>query len=113
MAFKFKNRKVKMAEPLAEDFYVVHTTHKWQCHTYASFKDAYDTFKMACKCSGPAAMWRGPNWVKLYEHGEYPNVKWPREFLDPRGNGLENYVGNPLEDESSKEYFDRYIAGDR
>lgn len=99
------------------DYYVLHAFTERQRHMYTNFREAFKAFTKACKCRGSAAMWRGPKWERLFVHGAYPEqLSEPYEsysFLDPRGDGLENYPGNSLDDEESLAYFDRYIAGDR
>lgn len=57
----------------AKEVYVVNTTPGFICHEFDTFRSAFKVFRLAAKRKhGSAALWRGPNWEKLFEHGEYP-----------------------------------------
>jgi hypothetical protein len=55
--------------------FVVHSIPEETREQFEDYKAAFKAFKKAVrrKGLGSVAMWRGPDWTKLYEDGLYPH----------------------------------------
>lgn len=57
------------------EIYVVHTVPDQKKQVFADFKSAFKVWRATCKAKrGAGALWRGPNWTKLYETPYYPEA---------------------------------------
>jgi hypothetical protein len=57
----------------AVELFVLHSLPDRKKETFSTYKEAFAAFKQRTKQRGGSfALWRGPDWTKLYSNDTYP-----------------------------------------